>query len=118
MKNIFISLSYIAALIPIGWYSIFIFFVCKAYLKLGRMPYFDNPDPYNLGFDNLYSFLKRTIDYPIISILVLVILLTLNTLIKIYRLSNFQKTVFIFAVAAVISFTFLDPLGLMDWFLD
>ena len=41
--------------LPLTWFLLFALYVLRAYIALGRLPSYSNPDPDDLGFDLHYN---------------------------------------------------------------
>lgn len=103
--------------IPLIWIFLFFFLVLRAYIYLGRMPFYNMPDPKSLHFDIHYTIvffgillvLLSIATYPIVFILELIIYKQLNKI-------NF----FVYLIGSIsfILLTKFDPLNLNEWLLD
>lgn len=116
--NILNSLQRVISYLPLGWLLLFVSFVIRAYVKLERLPSYDNPDPKKLGFDIQHGLLFFNLFIVLGSILVW-LPLTITLLIKDKkRLSRVNLICYVFFYLLFLSFLRFDFWGLSDWFTD
>jgi hypothetical protein len=107
----------IISFIPIINLGVFFSFVMRAFLKLGYLPSYNNPDPVSLGFNYHYRLIDILfyIYVPVIIIWVITSILLYIKKIKTNRITFYlcllSISIFIFAF-------FFDPKNILEWFMD
>ncbi len=112
-KNIFLAVIYLPIINLIVFYT----FVIRAIIKLRYCPYYENPDPGELGFKFHYQ-LIYDIDWIIPLSMVFLIVSGLYFLIKRKRMFDVKKKHFLLSIGIlVVEFLTLTS-SLMVWFWD
>lgn len=103
---------------PLSWIVLFLLFVLRAYFKLGRIPFYGNPDPKDLGFEIHHGFLFFTYFFLLLSLLFWLVL-TGILFFKERKSVNMVDVVFYLVFYLVLFlFGYIDPWGLQTWFMD
>lgn len=112
------SLQRVISYLPLGWLLLFVSFVIRIYVRLGRLPSYDNPDPKRLGFDIHHGLLFFNLFIVLGSILVWLPLTTLILFKDKKSLYRVDWICYVFFYLLFLSFLKFDFWGLSEWFTD
>jgi hypothetical protein len=102
---------------PLIWVAVFLSFVLRAWLALGRLPYPYNPDPKDLGFE-LHMTLVHFGFLATIGITVLFFVLWLLDGKRCGKFDRSSLTVQLFGMTVLGWIVFFDPGKFLEWFMD
>jgi hypothetical protein len=102
--------------LPWVYIMLFYSYVLRAYLKLGRLPTYNNPDPKELNFDLHRRFVYWSFDIGIYSIVLSIILILLSFKLKSIVLGKRDLLLWVIVLVFFFFNILFDPLD--TWFLD
>jgi hypothetical protein len=103
---------------PLAWLLLFTSYVVRAYIKLGRLPKYNNPDPKYLDFEVHHGFVLY---FLIATYLFAFIWVPLTIVLYFINKKNVYKIDVVFYVVFYLIFINIgriDPWGLITWFGD
>ena len=112
MKKIFAYIYYFICVVPLLYVMIFYSYVLRAYLKLGYLPTYNNPDPKELGFIIHRKLIYLTSDVIIVGLFVWLILST----IKKFKYQRWSYILYGLGTMIFVYILAIDPF--MEWFAD
>jgi hypothetical protein len=95
--------------------AVFYSFVIRAWIELGRLPSYNNPDPRTLGFTSNTSLLERSFELAFFSSILSIIFLAVLKLRKKY-INHRHLHFFLFMLLFLFYNIMADPF--MEWFAD
>lgn len=112
MKKIISYIYYFTCVLPIIYIVMFYSYVLRAYLKLGYLPGYNNPDPKELGFVMQRKLIYFISDAVIIGLLVWLVLSIVNK----FKYPRWSYVLYGIGMAFFVYILALAPL--MEWFAD
>ena len=115
------GLIWFLATLPVLAFLTLFSFALRARWSLGRWPSYSNPDPKDLGFDFHYWLSGLTLNVSVLAQVLLTVLAIVSWAgwLRAYRWSAFLAALVCTAtLCLLIGVLWLDPVGLMEWYVD
>lgn len=104
------------SLFPLSWIFLFYLFVLRAFIKLGKMPAYNLPDPKDLGYGIHHTLLFFTLPLVMGAMLLYPAVLFFSR--RAYPPAATELCLFISGVLLFMIQLIFDPLRLQNWFID
>jgi hypothetical protein len=105
MRKIIVLLAYVPSVYLLTFYLL----VARVALKTGKFPEYGNPDPKSAGFDTHRVIAYKLFDITIYSVIAVLILFLLNTFVTKVKVRRLHLMVFAVTVAIFCLHIFIDP---------
>jgi hypothetical protein len=102
------------AVFPIAWVFLFLLLVLRAYIRVGQIPTYDNPDP------NVFPIHHYILLWGMVLCLLITTMYPILTLVK-SRSEPFnykQAGIFLLGISLFYMLIYFDSFNLKDWFMD
>lgn len=107
----------IISLFPVLWIFTFVLYVLRVSILVGHLPKYDNPQPGDYYYH--FTFLNNFLDVVGISFLPYILaFLIINKFLLKYSFDKRFIYIWIVGNVSIILLFFLDPFGLIKWYVD
>lgn len=106
----------VSCYLPYLYLMLYYSFVVRAIMKLGKIPFYNNPDPKMLGFNIHRELIYRTFDFIAIGIIANLILIGITLVLKRFTLKRKHWLFFLAGILLIFYFLSVDPFA--EWFAD